>query len=239
MMQGQGEGMDGDRPAKLERPRTAGRKPPKVTSKVTTRQDEPGLTQGVAPPTLIAEGAKDDDDEDMFEAPVQSGMATGMPIKADDNAVHGKLVQDLLSEKKKAEEDARIRQEEEATREEVEEPGQKGIKMGKLKRRKEQATSGGEIDTVKLSEGIQQLCQAANPLGKSIDLVHQDIANMGKELDHWRQETRNAVESYHQERKVTEEVLMPLHRRLAELEESIAEAETKVQNSRSRILKND
>merc|ERR1719163_517311 len=62
---------------------------------------------------------------------------------------------------------------------------------------------------------------------------------MGKELDHWRQESRNAVESYHQERKVTEEVLMPLHRRLAELDESIAEASSKVQNSRSRILQND
>merc|ERR1719327_2113251 len=102
-MMGQGEDMGAG--ARPERPRTAGRKPPKVTSKVTTRQDEPGLTQGVAPPTIIAEGAKDDDDEDMFEAPVQSGMATGMPIKADDNAVHGKLVQDLLSEKKKAKDD--------------------------------------------------------------------------------------------------------------------------------------
>jgi len=239
MMQGQGAEDMGDRPGRPERPRTAGRKPPKVTSKVTTRQDEPGLTQGVAPPTIIAEGAKDDDDEDMFEAPVQSGMATGMPIKADDNAVHGKLVQDLLSEKKKAEEDARIRQEEEATREEVEEPGQKGIKMGKLKRRKEQATSGGEIDTVKLSEGIQQLCQAANPLGKSIDLVHQDIANMGKELDHWKQEYREASEQYQQEMKMTEELLQPLYQKIAELDDRIAEQKAKIRNSRSRISKND
>jgi len=111
--------------------------------------------------------------------------------------------------------------------------------MGKLKRKKDQAQQYAHIDVLKLRDSIQQLCQAANPLGKSIDLVHQDIANMGKELDHWRQESRNAVESYHQERKVTEEVLMPLHRRLAELDESIAEAKSKVQNSRSRILKND
>merc|ERR1719454_452728 len=145
------ESLDGAR-QRPERPRTAGRKPPKVTSKVTTRQDEPGLTQGVAPPTIIAEGAKDDDDEDMFEAPVQqAGYGAGV-VKADDNAPHGKLVRDLLSEKKAEEEKERLRQEEEATREEVEEPGQKGIKMGRLKRKKEQGVTGAEIDTAKLSE---------------------------------------------------------------------------------------
>merc|ERR1719324_1027472 len=67
--------------ARPERPRTAGRKPPKVTSKVTTRQDEPGLTQGVAPPTIIAEGAKDDDEEDMFEAPVQQAGYGAAPVQ--------------------------------------------------------------------------------------------------------------------------------------------------------------
>lgn len=222
-----------------ERPRTAGRKPPKVSSKVTTRQDEPGLSQGVAPPTIIAEGAKDDDDEDMFEAPVQQAAYGAGPMKADDNAAHGKLVRDLLAEKKAEEEKERLRQEEEATREEVEEQGQQGIKMGRLKRKKEQAGSYTEIDTAKLSESIQQLCQAANPLGKSIDLVHQDIANMGKELDHWKQEYREANDQYQQELKMTEELLQPLYQKIAELDDRIAEQKAKIRNSRSRISKND
>merc|ERR1711904_610670 len=68
MMAGQADGdIAGVR--KLERPRTAGRKPPKVVSKVMTKTDEPGLSQGVAPPALIADGVKEDDDDDMFEAP--------------------------------------------------------------------------------------------------------------------------------------------------------------------------
>jgi len=237
MMQG---GEDQPPSARPERPRTAGRKPPKVTSKVTTRQDEPGLTQGVAPPMIIAEGAKDDDDDDMYEAPVQpSGL--GPAVKADDNAPHGKLVQDLLKEKKAEEDKERLRQEEEATREEVDEdPSTKGIKMGKLKRKKEQAGATGEaIDTAKLSENIQQLCQAANPLGKSIDLVHQDIANMGKELDHWKQEYREASEQYQTELKMTHELLQPLDQKIAELDDRIAEQKTKIRNSRSRISKND
>merc|ERR1711977_666541 len=42
-----------------------------VVSKVQTKTDEPGLSQGVAPPALIADGVKEDDDDDMFEAPSQ------------------------------------------------------------------------------------------------------------------------------------------------------------------------
>lgn len=222
---------------KMERPRTAGRKPPKVTSKVKQTQDEPGLAQGVAAPVIIGEGNDDKDDDDMFEAPVQQGL--NMPVKADANQPHGKLVADLLAEKKAEEDKERLRQEEEATREEVEEPGQKGIKMGKLKRKGQDRTSASEIDTAKLSESIQQLCQAANPLGKSIDLVHQDISHMGKELDQWKNEYRDATDQYQSELKMTEELLQPLYQKIAELDDRIIEQKTKIRNSRSRISKND
>lgn len=240
-MQGQGaqpdDGMGMQRP---ERPRTAGRKPPKVTSKVKQTQDEPGLAQGVAAPTVLVDGGKDDDDEDMFEAPVQQANL-GQPMQTDDNAPHGKLVQDLLREKKAEEDKERLRKEEQETREEVEEdPSQKGIKMGKLKRGKDrQGATASEIDTVKLGESIQQLCQAANPLGKSIDLVHQDISSMGKELDKWKQEYRDSSEQYSTEQKTTNELLQPLYQKIAELDDRIAEQKTKIRNSRSRISKND
>eukprot|EP00747_Dinoflagellata_sp_TGD_P163605 gnl/TRDRNA2_/TRDRNA2_182444_c0_seq1.p1 gnl/TRDRNA2_/TRDRNA2_182444_c0~~gnl/TRDRNA2_/TRDRNA2_182444_c0_seq1.p1 ORF type:complete len:597 (-),score=228.62 gnl/TRDRNA2_/TRDRNA2_182444_c0_seq1:359-2149(-) len=225
-------------PGKLERPRTAGRRPPKVQSKVTTRSDEPGLQSGVAPPAIIAEGTKDDDDEDMFETPQQQNMIS---VKADDGMQHGKLVRDLLSEKSKEDEKEkeRIRKEELETREQVEESGPKGIKMGKLKRKKDSAGSLAEIDVPKLSETIQHLCQAANPLGKSIDLVNQDIHNMGKELDHWKQEYRDATERYQKELKETDEILQPLYQKVAELDDKVAEQKAKIRNSRSRISKND
>merc|ERR1719326_1255135 len=111
--------------------------------------------------------------------------------------------------------------------------------MGRLKRKKEQGANYTEIDTAKLSESIQQLCQAANPLGKSIDLVHQDIANMGKELDHWKQEYREASDEYNSQLKMTDELLQPLYQKIAELDDRIAEQKTKIRNSRSRISKND
>jgi uncharacterized coiled-coil DUF342 family protein len=108
-----------------------------------------------------------------------------------------------------------------------------------LRRKKDQVSSYTEIDTAKLSEQIQQLCQAANPLGKSIDLVHQDIANMGKELDQWKNEYRDASELYQQQLKLTDEQLQPMYQTVAELDDKIAEQKAKIRNSRSRISKSD
>merc|ERR1719387_1316447 len=217
-----------------ERPRTAGRKPPKVTSKVTTKTDEPGLSQGVAPPALIADGTKDDDDDDMFEAPAQQKV---IAVKTEDSAHHGKLVQDLLKEKEREEKMAQELRNKADQEEEPEQGG--GIKMGRLKRKKEQQSSLAQVDIVKLSGSIQELCQATNPLGKSIDLVHQDIANMGKELDHWKQENRDAAELYQRELKSTEDTLVPLYRKIQELDEKILDHKQSLGNARSRIAKND
>merc|ERR1712151_249586 len=106
-------------------------------------------------------------------------------------------------------------------------------------RKKDQQLAQAEVDVLKLGEGIQHLCQAANPLGKSIDLVHQDIAHMEKELDQWKTEYREASDSYQQQLKMTNELLQPLYQKVAELDDKIAEQKTKIRNSRSRISKND
>merc|ERR1719321_831348 len=111
--------------------------------------------------------------------------------------------------------------------------------MGKLKKKKQGASSVGEIDVVKLGEMIQQLCQAANPLGKSIDLVHQDIASMGKELDKWKSQYADASDQYQQQVRLTEEQLQPMYQKLAELDDQLAEQTLKIRNCRSRIADND
>merc|ERR1712066_1029190 len=49
-----------------ERPRTAGRRPPKVTSKVKESSEQTAAA-AVAAPTIIAEGTKDDDDDDDYQ----------------------------------------------------------------------------------------------------------------------------------------------------------------------------
>lgn len=233
MMMGQADGdIAGVR--KLERPRTAGRKPPKVVSKVMTKTDEPGLSQGVAPPALIADGVKEDDDDDMFEAPAQGKV---IAVNSADGEAHGKLVRDILAEKKEKEKEEARRKEQ--AKEEEAEDGAGGIKMGRLKRKKDNSQALAQVDIDKLAESIQELCQAVNPLGKSIDLVYQDIANMGKELDHWKQENRDAAELYQRELKNTEDTLVPLYRKIQELDEKIADQRQSLGNARSRIAKND
>eukprot|EP00439_Symbiodinium_sp_Y106_P048640 s1816_g6.t1 len=219
------------------RPRTAGRKPPKVTSKVTTTEQSTAPAN-VPAPVVIAEGTGAEDEEDMFEAGgPPPGAPPPPPPPTDDGGQHGALVSDLLAEKRKEEERERLKKEEEETREEFDD-GSKGIKM-KLRRKKDTGSAIVEVDPVKLGEAIQSLCQAANPLGKSIDLVHQDIANMGKELDHWKQEYRESSEAYGQQLKMTEDLLQPLYQKIAELDDKIAEQQAKIRNSRSRISKND
>jgi len=109
--------------------------------------------------------------------------------------------------------------------------------MGKLRRKNQKST--GNVDAGKLREAIQQLCQAANPLGRSIDLVHQDLSNMGKELDHWRSEYRDAAHQYAQELKETEISLAPLYEKLKDITNKAEELETKTVYSRARIMKND
>merc|ERR1719343_81065 len=237
---GFGDGAQGPPPAgmvpnrgTLERPRTAGRRPPKVASKVQTAKE----SQAATPAPIIAEGTGPADDDDMYEQPGETGGGPALAAGAADQ--HGKLVQDLLAQKKEEEEKERLRLEEEATREAVDDGKNQGIRMGKLKNKKKANSALAEIDIPKLGEMIQHLCQAANPLGKSIDLVHQDIANMGKELDKWKQQYNEASEHYQKELRMTDDLLQPLYQKVAELDDKINEQVTKIRNSRSRIAKND
>eukprot|EP00933_Yihiella_yeosuensis_P080683 TRINITY_DN94147_c0_g1_i1.p1 TRINITY_DN94147_c0_g1~~TRINITY_DN94147_c0_g1_i1.p1 ORF type:complete len:571 (+),score=255.95 TRINITY_DN94147_c0_g1_i1:87-1799(+) len=233
-----GEDVGMSRPGvRPERPRTAGRKPPKVTSKVTTSEQSTAPVN-VAAPVIIGEGNAGDDDEDFFEAPPPPPGAPA--VAADAGGQHGALVSNLLAEKKKEEERERLKKEEEETREEFDDgQGKGGIKMRKLKRKKDGASGAVEVDVVQLGGSIQALCQAANPLGKSIDLVHQDIANMNRELDQWKNEYREASEAYAKQLKLTDDLLQPLYHQVAELDDKIAEQKAKIRNSRSRISKND
>jgi len=227
--------------AASHRPKSAGRRPPRGKRQVQNSAEH--QAEAAPAPVVLAEGVKDDEDDDCFEAPPDQQHLPGLGggAKADESGVHGKLVSNLLAEKKKEEESEqeRLKREEEATREEFDD-GTKGIKMGKVRRKeKGRENQVSEVDTVKLGEVIQRLCEAANPLGKSIDLVHQDIANMGKELDHWKQEYREATEQYTGQLAETENVLQPLYQQVADLDDKIEEQTEKIRNSRSRIAQND
>merc|ERR1712118_573650 len=128
----------------------------------------------------------------------------------------------------------------EETNPEANQSAQSGIRMGKLKRKKDDANLRySEVDIDKLSLMTQQLCQTVNTLGKSVDLIYQDIASMSKELDQWRAEYRSATERQQVEREHTEKQLAPLHQKVAAIDDQIAEMNSKISGIRSRIMNND
>merc|ERR1711977_49789 len=96
-----------------------------------------------------------------------------------------------------------------------------------------------EVDIDKLSLLTQSLCQTVNPLGKSVDMIYQDIASMSKELDQWRAEYRSATERQQVEREATEKELAPLHQKVAAMDDQIADMNSKIAGIRSRIQNND
>ena len=52
-----------------------------------------------------------------------------------------------------------------------------------------------------LREWVQQLCQSANPLGKCIDFVHEDVEMMSKELARWQREQHTQAERLADEKR--------------------------------------
>jgi len=155
-------------------------------------------------------------------------------------------------------------QEEEEANAQVDDGPSGGIKMGKIGRRNRKKAGGvdrseaqkpslqseapkrtfggySEDDIEFMKKSIQALCQATNPLGKSIDFVTEDIDSMVKEYEHWKMDyAQSQTKLIDQQRRMTEQTIQPLQDvTLAQLEERIREEKSKIQNIRSQIIRND
>ena len=71
--------------------------------------------------------------------------------------------------------------------------------MTDVTKRKEREMVQKEID--KLRAAIQLLTRSANPLGKIMDFVQEDLDSMQKELEVWVQENRENVVSLQREQR--------------------------------------
>lgn len=96
-----------------------------------------------------------------------------------------------------------------------------------------------EKDIEFMKNAIQQLCQSANPLGKSIDFVTEDVDSMVKEYQNWQSEFASSNAQLVEQQRVTEETIQPLQDELAQIEEKISEQTSKIQNLRRQIIWND
>ena len=71
--------------------------------------------------------------------------------------------------------------------------------MSDAARRKEREIVQKEID--KLKGTIQTLTRSANPLGKIMDFVQEDLDSMQKEMDQWKREHKGNLVALQREQR--------------------------------------
>ena len=65
--------------------------------------------------------------------------------------------------------------------------------------------------------------RSANPLGKLMDFLQEDVDSMERELDLWRSENKDLKLKLKHEEKITEKSIEPLKAHLIDLETAVQE----------------
>ncbi|KAJ8566442.1 hypothetical protein ON010_g6681 [Phytophthora cinnamomi] len=220
--------------SRTSRPTTARRRPPKLKENVT---EVVRLMVPDAKAAPVAGIMKDGDNNDTDSEDEAAGGAAGdeasnqphSTLLPGDAGAHGRLVRDILKDQN-AEEAARRAKEGEDTAAGAANEAETGIRLAA-------ASSLTEMNALRAD--IQRLCQAANPVGKSVEFVHEDLDAMSKELEFWRKEYARKRDALADEQKRTEEALQPLQAQLREVEEQVKEQLHKINSLKAVIAKNE
>ncbi|KAG7383797.1 TRAF3-interacting protein 1 [Phytophthora boehmeriae] len=236
--------------SRTSRPTTARRRPPKLKENVT----EVGRlhvhdTKAVPVVGIMKDGDNGDtDSEDEAGGGIGVGGDNSQPhttLLPGDGGAHGRLVRDILKDQN-AEEAARRAKEGEDMATTTNE-AETGIRLGRRTKsfKPDRTKSSNTAAASSLAEmnalraDIQRLCQAANPVGKSVEFVHEDLDAMSKELEFWRKEYARKRDALVDEQKHTEEALQPLQIQLREVEEQVKEQLHKINTLKAVISKNE
>nr|CAD7437567.1 unnamed protein product [Timema bartmani] len=152
-------------------------------------------------------------------------------LKIPEEGQHGHLVAQILETKKELEVENHLAsnlQESQTKKVEIEwEAG----------RRREREMASRDVDHLRSS--IQTLTRAANPLGKLMDFLHEDVDSMQRELQSWRNKNSQLVKQLHEEQSLTEKSVEPMKLKLSELQENINEQLDQISAIKATILHND
>jgi len=99
------------------------------------------------------------------------------------------------------------------------------------------AVNVADLESIK--NYVQEISRNANPIGKILDFLPDDIESMNKELNHWIKEQKVLKDKYDEEVKKSDEILQPLYNELMEMEESVRDEEVKIRSIKYRIIKNE
>ncbi|XP_052265069.1 TRAF3-interacting protein 1-like isoform X2 [Dreissena polymorpha] len=212
---------------RLARPSSARPAPPK--RKEDTVQQEPAMRLGSGKPqNLILDDGKDSDEDETFiveeaAAPPPELEQPAPQAGDDDDEDHGGLVKKIMETKK-----------------EYEQPRENKIErptISDAQRRKQREAVQKEID--KLRSSIQTLTRSANPLGKIMDYVQEDLDSMQKELEKWKQENKEHSLALKREKAITERAVEPLKAQLSEVDQAIKDQLDLIGAVKSNIIRND
>ncbi|XP_011550561.3 TRAF3-interacting protein 1 [Plutella xylostella] len=101
---------------------------------------------------------------------------------------------------------------------------------------KAKEASSQEIEQLRFN--IQALSRIANPLGKLLDHIQEDVEVMRQELQQWTKTYEDAAKELSKQKMANEESLHPLHTRVKQLDMDIKEKHEKINDLRVIIHKN-
>ncbi|KAK3106641.1 hypothetical protein FSP39_024324, partial [Pinctada imbricata] len=217
----------------LARPSSARPAPPRRKQE-TMIENEPTMRLGSGKPAnvIVDDGKNSDDDEDetfvveeTAPPPSEHDQMMVQRQDEDEDEDHGGLVKKILETKKELETGTQKKTE-------IERP-----KISDAQRMKQRQQVQKEIDKLRVS--IQTLTRSANPLGKIMDYVQEDLDSMQKELDRWKQENKQHALELKRERGITDKAIEPLKMQLSEADQAIKDQLDLIAATKANIMKND
>uniref|UniRef100_A0A1B6EJN8 TRAF3-interacting protein 1 n=1 Tax=Cuerna arida TaxID=1464854 RepID=A0A1B6EJN8_9HEMI len=219
-------------PTMTKRPRTAARpasaRPgaPRVRDRGTVLLTETDPKVVSEPVNLIVDSKDLPKDDDETLVTVEASIADITTDQVVDAADQGHLVSQILETQKELEDTTPLNTTMETSQ-------RLDITWGSGR----QEAVIREVD--KLRSAIQALTRAANPLGKLIDFLQEDVESMQGELETWVTTNRQLTTQLQGEERLTEESIEPLARQLEDIEQLIEEQLEETSVVKAAIIRND
>ncbi|CAG9565514.1 unnamed protein product [Danaus chrysippus] len=169
--------------------------------------------------TIIPESTTEEDDDNSIVIVDNTQAATDYQNQSDELQQRGHLVQQILDAQKEFSQ----------TSGKTEIEWQFGVQ-------KSRDIVNEEIEQLRFN--IQALSRVANPLGKLLDHIQEDVEVMRQELHQWTNTYEDASKELLKQRAANEESLFPLHNKIKQLDLDIAEKQDKINDLKIIIHKN-
>ncbi|GAB6025687.1 TRAF3-interacting protein 1 [Chamberlinius hualienensis] len=215
------------------RPSTARPAAPRVRVIDTAPEEIQSLPNAKPVGGIILDGETVKDDEVELPMDEFSNIKDETPISLSDleNKTHGSLVTQILETKRDLENGSRISESNVNLKQESK------TVLSDSARRKEREMLTREME--KLKDGVQKVTRSANPLGKLIGYLQEDVEIMMRESEMWRLESERLQADLIREESKSDIELDKLQNQIQELEEMIEAQISEIFSCKSRILRNN